>query len=65
MQQLNYLIFTNSKDKIPLLILLSVVYKFVYPGFNSSYIGQGERILWERAEENANKNNKKEEQSTI
>ena len=30
--------FTNTKDKIPSLSLSSVVYKFVSPGYSSSYI---------------------------
>ena len=34
------LYFTNTKDKISLLSESSVVYKFVCPGCNSSYIGK-------------------------
>ena len=52
--------FTNTKDKIPLLIQSSEVYKFVCPGYSSSYNGKTERTLCERTE-----NNNQKKQSAI
>ena len=57
--------FTNTKDKISLLSQSSVVYKFVYPGCSSSYIGKTECTLWEKTEEHAYKNNNQKEQNVI
>ena len=53
------------KDKISLLSQSSVIYKFVFPGVSSSYIGETERTLLERTEEHAYKNNNQKEQSAI
>ena len=43
-------IFTNAKDKTPLLNNSFVVYKFTCPGCNINYIGKIERTLNESME---------------
>ena len=57
--------FTNTKYKLSLLSQSSVDYKFVCPGYTSSYIRKTERTLRERTEEHAYKNNNQKQQSTI
>ena len=46
-------VFCNSKDKTSFLCQSDVVYKFVCPGCNSSYVGKTERTLSERTTEHA------------
>ena len=46
-------VFCNSKDKTSFLSQSNVVYTFVCPGCNSSYIGKTERTLSERKTEHA------------
>ena len=46
-------VFCNNKDKTSFLCQSNVVYKFVCPGYNSSYIGKTERTLSERITEHA------------
>ena len=41
-------VFCNNKDKTSFLCQSNVVYIFVCPGFNSSYVGKTERTLSER-----------------
>ena len=44
-------VFCNNKDKTSFLCQSNVVYKFVCPGCNSSYVGKTERTLSERTTE--------------
>ena len=46
-------VFCNNKDKTSFLCQSNVVYKFVCPGCNSSYVGKTERTLSERTTEHA------------
>ena len=46
-------VFCNNRDKSSFLCQSNVVYKFVCPGCNSSYIGKTERTLSERTTEHA------------
>ena len=45
--------YTNNKDKVPLLNKSHVVYKFICPGCQSSYIGKTDRTLLTRTREHA------------
>ena len=45
--------FTSTKDKTPQLSQSNVVYEFICPGCNSSYIGKTNRILLVRIQEHA------------
>ena len=46
-------VFCNNKDKTSFLCQSNVVYKFVCPGCNSSYVGKTERTLSARTAEHA------------
>ena len=45
--------FTSTKDKTPQLSHSNVVYEFICPGCNSSYIGKTNRTLFVRTQEHA------------